>query len=184
VIASSFLRAKHWQVFLLLAVFPTIVRVAVLLVIEAKRSSWHDFAPLVFAYRGMMVFWFLCILAWLGSLGLFLSSLEKTGLSTDAPVFRSCLAYSGLCFPILIYKVPFLTQFTLLLRLILIACSIYLLYFVSRELVRYENDSSPSFSEHAKYFLFLWIFVAGVWVIQPKINELYGKMQFGSSSPD
>lgn len=151
-----------------------------MLLIPPRRWSWHDLGPIDFLYRGMMGLCFLCILAWLGSVGFFFSSLEKPEpeLRAETRFFRCSLVYSGvyvLCFPILIYNVLFLRQFTLLLHFIFIVCAIYILYFVSRSLAKNETGRPPTFSEHAKYFLFLWFFFGGVWVVQPKVNELYAK---------
>jgi len=150
-IESFFLRAKHWQVFLLLVVIPTIVRVAGVLLIPPRRWPWHDLGPIDFLYRGMMGLCLLCILAWLGSVGFFFSSLEKPELRAETRFFRCSLVYSGvyvLCLPILpilISNVLFLRQFILLLHFIFIVCVIYVLYFVSKSLATNGTGRSPSF---------------------------------------
>jgi hypothetical protein len=52
-------------------------------------------------------------------------------------------------------------------------CLFYLLYFVSKNLVLTEAGKQVSFYEYAGPFFLLWFFPMGVWIVQPKVNQLY-----------
>ncbi len=52
-------------------------------------------------------------------------------------------------------------------------CQFYSLYFVSKTQALAENARPVSLADYIGYFVGLWIFPVGVWIIQPRINRLY-----------
>ena len=50
---------------------------------------------------------------------------------------------------------------------------IYSWYFVSKSVALAENQRPVSFADYAGYFFAIWIFPIGVWIIQPRVNQLY-----------
>src|SRR6476646_6422976 len=54
-LADLFLRAKHWRLFLLLFVFPTLVELAATGYMPITLRSWRDLGPGGFIYLGLAV---------------------------------------------------------------------------------------------------------------------------------
>lgn len=98
-IANFFLRAKHWQIFLLLLVIPTIAEITAIGAIPSRIRSWHDFGPGALFFIGLAVLYLLCFLAWFGSMGLFFDSLVKPELKMQTQFFRFSLVYPAVYMP-------------------------------------------------------------------------------------
>jgi hypothetical protein len=176
-IANFFLRAKHWQIFLLLFAAPTVAEFSAIGVISATIRSWRDFGPGGFFFLGVMVLYLLCFLAWFGSMGLFFRSIVKPELRMETQFFRFALVYPVVYVPIFFFlvipdtRVP--VWIILSLHLACMVCLFYLPYFVSKNLVLAETGKQVSFYEYAGPFFLLWFFPIGVWIVQPKVNRLY-----------
>ena len=57
------------------------------------------------------------------------------------------------------------------LVLIINVCFIYLTIKLSRSLAWMEDNKKPDMVIIVKYFLLIWLFPLGVWIIQPKIRK-------------
>jgi len=51
-------------------------------------------------------------------------------------------------------------------------CMFYIIYFVSKTLKMAELQRNVSFSDYAGEFFLIWLYPIGIWFVQPKINEL------------
>ena len=76
-VANFFLRARHWQVFLLLFVVPTVAEFWAIDVVPSTIRSWHDFGSGGFFFLAVMMFSILCFLGCFGSIGFFFLSFVK-----------------------------------------------------------------------------------------------------------
>jgi hypothetical protein len=77
---SFFLRAKHWQLFLLLFLVPTILEIATAAYVPKTVRSLNDLGAGGLVYLGL---WFIataCIFVWLWAMGSFLNSIQKLGV--------------------------------------------------------------------------------------------------------
>ena len=123
--------------------------------------------------------YFLCFLAWFGSMGLFLRSIVKQELRMGMRFFRFALIYPVVYVPMFFLVVipePGAPAWVILaLHIACMACLFYLLYFVSKDLVFAETGKHVSFYEYAGPFFLLWFFPIGIWFIQPKVNRLYAE---------
>lgn len=166
--ADHFLRAKAWQVFLLFFVLFSIL----LAVPMPDRGTPTAFI----AFVALAVISEFCFLAWLWSMGSFLSSITQPASRLNVGLFRLALVYPPL------YIVAFLTLFEhslpalflviIPLHLFAMFCMLYTLYFVSKSLVLAEKGEPGAFI--GSFFL-IWFFPVGVWIIQPRINRLYAE---------
>jgi len=185
--ANFFLRAKHWQIFLLLFVLPAIAEFSAIGVIPGRIRSWHDFGPGGFFFLGVMLLFFLCFLAWYGSMGLFLCSIVKPEMRMKTQFFRFALAYQVIYVPIFFFLVIPDTGVPvwviLPLHLACMVCLFYVLYFASKNLVLAETGKQVSFYEYSGPFFLLWFFPVGVWIVQPKVNRLYAEKSRQKHSP-
>jgi hypothetical protein len=147
-IANFFLRAKHWQIFLLLFVVPTIAEFAAIGVIPARIRSWHDFGTGGFFFVGVMVLYFLCFLAWFGSMGLFFCSIVKPELRMKTKFSRFSLGYPlvyvFIFFSLVIPDNGLPVLVIVPLHFACMGCLFYLLYFVSKNLVLAETEKHAS----------------------------------------
>ena len=177
---SFFLRAKHWQLFLLLFLVPTILEIATAAYLPETLRSLNDLGGLV--YLGL---WFIataCIFVWLWAMGSFLNSIQKLGVRMNLSFFRVALVfvpvYLAVFFPVvLIAELP--SQITAPLYLFATFCIFYAFYFVARSLVTVNKGRQVPFGGYAKPLILLLLFPIGVWSIQPRINQLWARKSNG-----
>jgi uncharacterized RDD family membrane protein YckC len=175
-ITSFFLRAKHWQIFLLLV---GVGNVAILSCALATLRSPEDFLKIGLVFGAAMMLFMCCLLAWQWSMGSFLSSLVPPALRLNVGFFRFALIYPA------VYIIVFMSLFqSIATKPALFAvifpfhffatfCMLYLLYFVSKNLVLAETRKPASFPDYAGPFFLIWLFPIGIWFTQPRINRLY-----------
>jgi hypothetical protein len=51
-------------------------------------------------------------------------------------------------------------------------CIFYTLYFVAKTIKTVELQREVKFSDFAGEFFMIWFFPIGIWIVQPKINEM------------
>lgn len=180
VIGSFFLRAKHWQIFLLLVGIGFVGHVVFTLMLLATGRSPEDFEKIILLpFEAVMVLFMLCFLAWFWSMGSFLSSIVQPALRLRMGFFCFALLYPALY--IFVFFGLFQTTKPLLLAVLFplhffaMFCLFYDLYFVSKSLVLAETGRPASFYDYAGPFFLLWFFPIGVWFTQPRINRLYAE---------
>lgn len=184
-IAGFFLRAKHWQIFLLLFGVFFIGQIAVMSSFAAAARSPEDFGKVGLEFGVVMVLFMFCFLGWFWSMGLFLSSIVPASLRLRMGFFRFALIYPAVYIFAFIafFESPKPAMFALIFPFHLFAmfCMFYNLYFVSKSLVLAETGKRASFYDFAGPFFLIWFFPIGVWIIQPRINRLYA--QKGKAEP-
>jgi hypothetical protein len=172
VVASFFLRAKHWQIFLLLFGLYIVGAVA------ATAQSPPAIAKIGTLFGAVVVLAMFCTLAWFWSMGSFLSSIVHPALRPKMGFFRFALTYPALYIFVFIALFqsaatrPALFAVIFPFHFFAVFCMLYDLYFVSKNLVLAETSKSASFGDYAGPLFFLWFFPVGVWFIQPRINSL------------
>lgn len=66
------------------------------------------------------------------------------------------------------------------LHLFSMFCMFYCLYFVAKTIKTVELQRSVTFSDFVKEFLLAWFFPIGIWILQPRINNMI--KQYGDST--
>ncbi|WP_100616207.1 hypothetical protein [Confluentibacter citreus] len=61
------------------------------------------------------------------------------------------------------------------LHLFSMFCIFYSMYFVAKTIKTAELQRKVGFGDFAGEFFLLWFYFIGIWIIQPKVNKLYGK---------
>ena len=126
-----------------------------------------------------------CFLTWLWSLGSFLNARVQSSLRPRMRFFYFSLAYTPVAvfvFCILIEHFgPEVILVVFPLHLLAMACMVYLLYFVAKNLVLAERSRAGSFFEYVWVCILLWWFPIGIWFLQPRINRLYAQAPSPSS---
>jgi hypothetical protein len=173
-LADFFLRAKHWQLFLLLFVLPILVEIAAIGYLPTTMRSWRDLGPGGLIFLGLMWIDMLCLIAWLWAMGSFLNSLQKPGLTLKLPLFRVALLYPPV-YGVVFFLADLPAWAVLPLHLFALFCLFYCFYFVAKSLATVNKERQVSFSDYGKYLFLLYFFPIGVWLIQPRINQLRGQ---------
>jgi hypothetical protein len=178
-IESIFVRARHWQIFLLVVAVLAIGEFPVIGNFTAAVNPQEGYAGVfvVTEIATAVAAW--CFLLWLWSLGSFLNSIVPTAIRPGNKFFLFAVIYSALYVPVsmAIFQSinPKLFVATVPLSLLAVFCMFYNLYFAAKNLVIAETGRSASFSSYAGPFFLLWFFLIGVWFIQPRINRLYAE---------
>ena len=178
-VVNFFLRAKHWQIFLLIFVVPTIVEIAAMDYVPTTIGSWRDLGTGGFVYLGLLLLDALVLLAWLWALGSFLNSVQNPAIRLKPLFFRVAMvcgpAYLLIFFPA--FFTPGLVPIEIIVPLHLFAtfCMFYPFYFVAKGLAMVNKSRKVAFSDYAKPLLLLFLFPIGVWQIQPRINQHYAQ---------
>jgi hypothetical protein len=176
-IIGFFLRAKHWQVFVLMwgAYFlGTIALVG--LVPEGPVEN-----PLkvgLFSEAVMLPF-IVCFMGWLWSMGSFLFSISEPSLKLNIHYFRFAIIFPTLY---LLTALPFFLSHNskveaiiLPLHLLALFCLIYVFYFVSKSLVIAEKGETVTVNDYGLSLFLIFFSLIGIWLIQPRINGLYAR---------
>ena len=181
-VASLFLRAKHWQIFLLLFGALTAAELAMMSSIVATSTLENSGHINLILASGMLIFT-VCFLGWFWSMGSFLTSIVQPVLRLRMGFFRFAVVFPAIYIPVFIALLqnPNPTAFAVILPFHFFAmyCMFYLLYFVSKSLVLAETGKSASFYDYAGPFFLIWFYPVGVWIIQPRINRLYAQHEDG-----
>jgi len=178
-ITNFFLRAKHWQLFVLMWGTYFLGQVTI-------RSSFSiTTAPLEYPLKfglfiaAVMLPFVLCFMAWLWSLGSFLFVIVGDRDKLNFRLFRF-----GIIFPTLYLLIvsPFLFSPNLFVRTVIFPTHflmtfflIYAFYFVSKSLVIAEKGPAITFHDYLPSLFLLFVSIIGVWFIQPRINRLYAR---------
>ncbi len=175
-----FLKAKAWQVFLLIVAVPFGVQFSLM---GFLVSSIQTNPELAFKIMPIIMLLFMAIfLLWLWSLGVGLNKHIPEEIRPKLTFFKFGIIYSAAY--MVLFQVLFIDFSTsgeggsfmaiiLPLHLFAMYCMFYGLYFVSKNLVTYEELQPVKFSSFSEPFFLLWFFPIGIWFIQPRINKVY-----------
>jgi hypothetical protein len=178
-----FLRAKHWQIFLMLFGAFFVGQVAVICSIAVAARSAEDFGKFSQLLWVVTLPFMFGLLGWLWSMGKFLSSIIPSSLRLQIGFFRFALIYPAVyVFAFIAFfetRKPAMFALIFPFHLFAMFCMFYNLYFVSKSLVLAETGKPASFYDYAGPFFLIWFFPIGVWVVQPRINRIYAQKRSG-----
>lgn len=174
-IIRIFLRAKHWQIFILL--WGTYLAGQITLIFIIPLGPVAEPKKVGIIAEAIMLPFFVFFMGWIWSLGSYLYSISEWRLNLNFYVFRFAVCFSAL---FLLSGIPFLLSSTewelefiaIPVALFSMCCLLYSILFVAKTLTAVENREAVTSNEHAKYFILVFAFVIGIWIIQPKINRL------------
>jgi hypothetical protein len=177
-ITSLFLRAKHWQVFVL--VWGTYFIGTMVLVGSVPEGPVENPLTVGLFAEVVMLPSIACLMGWLWSMGSFLVSISEPSLKLSVHYFRFAIVFPTLYLltgsPIFLSRNS-TVEATILLPLHLLAmfCLFYVFYFISKSLVIAEKREALTFNDYALSLLLLFFSMIGIWLIQPRINRLYSR---------
>jgi len=179
-----FLKSKSWQVFILLVVLPFGVQGSVM---SFLFSSEEIDPAIVFQVMPILMLVFMVVfIVWFWSLGVGINKRISKAIKPKVKLFKFCIIYSAL------YMVVFQVFFQLTasgqspsgaiafifpLHLVGMFSMFYALYFVAKNIATFEQNKAVKFSDFSGPFFLLWFFPIGIWVIQPRINQIYANQE-------
>lgn len=190
---DRFLKAKHWQLFLLTFGIPMIFEFIVWFQF-IKRGSMSanmgvpevpdleiisDYMKFVSV---LMIFFMGALFGWFWSVAVGLQRIIPAELKLKVGLFRIVLLIPILY--LLLFLVFFMPAFTsgepnleifeiiFPLHLLAMACIFYSLYVVAKTFKTAELQREVTFSDFAGDFFLIWFYPIGIWIIQPKINKM------------
>jgi hypothetical protein len=190
-VTDFFLRAKHWQIFVLVWGTYFVGQMAIASSLPTTTGPFENPLKVGLFSEAVMVPFVVCLMGWLWSMGSFLFLIVKPTLKLNIGFFRFALTYSTLylltALPFFLSRNPAVEAVILPMHLLALFCLIHVLYFVSKSLVIAEQGKTVTFGDYALSLLLLSLSPIGVWLIQPRINRFYaerGARHFARVMPD
>ena len=184
---NTFLKLKHWQIFGLIACTYLAYQVAGKTTVSV---TWENTTTTVIYYSPLVILFIAVLWGWLYSIGVSLTQKTPDTVKMNLTMFKWCMifllsfllithlsAYLGF-FNSLFYNVrlTWITIFILIpLTLFSLFCIVYCFYFNGKALKAAELQSPVTFRDYAGEFCLFLLFPIGIWVIQPKLNEMFEK---------
>ncbi|WP_338770098.1 hypothetical protein WAF17_11240 [Bernardetia sp. ABR2-2B] len=201
---NKILEAKHWQLFFLLVGVPVglFLTIGVIIYSMLKDGTPPDpkkifevfsiikFFPLIIVLFTSLLF------SWFWSVANGLQSVVPTTVEMKTTKFRTfsiipLLYVSGFCVFIFVSiskikpqallqdlpQIPmeWLTPILLILHILSIFGIFYTMYFTAKTLKTVELQREVKFSDFVSEFFMFWFFPVGLWILQPRINEISEK---------
>lgn len=193
---NRFLKAKHWQLFLLTFGLPIIFQLFMMgfmfSSISAETSpdpetffEFFKFIPIIsIIYAGVFFGWF-----WSVVIGLQKKVPENIKMKVNRfkTFFFIPLAYFLLITLFMLIamdgfidnssesnRILIISIVTIIIPLHLFSmfCMFHTLYFAAKTFKTVELQREVSFSDFAGEFFMIWFYPIGIWIIQPKINKM------------
>ena len=176
-ITSFFLRAKHWQVFVLVwGAYFVGTMVLVGSVPEGPVENPLKVGPFTEVVMSPSI---VCLMGWMWSMGSFLVSISEPSLKLSIHYFRFAIIFPTLylltALPFFLSRNSTVEAIILPLHLLTMFCLFYVFYFISKSLVIAEKCEAVTFNDYALSLFLLFFSIVGIWLIQPRINRLYAR---------
>ena len=192
---NTFLKAKHWQLFGLMFGLPMLFQIIMMTSVFASIQSESNpdptemlkmmrFFPIIMiVYMGLFFSWF-----W--SIAIGLQNKVPKNVTMKTKRFKIFFFIPLLYILVLSFFIgnifngvieSQILDGAMMARMIGIILPLHLLsmfgifhslYFVSKTLKTVELQKKVSFSDFVGEFFMLWFYPVGIWIIQPKLNEL------------
>lgn len=180
---SFLLRLKHWQLFLLVIGIPFVLQIISLTTIIVAQD------PAIFlkVFPVLMIFFMGTMFGWFYALGTNLHKKLPNTVNMNLTRFKIFLFFPVvymLFIFIILFGVfsnmtsnegPPLWPMALILPLHFFSmfCIFYCLYFNAKSLKSVELQREVTFNDYAGEFFLLWFFPIGIWILQPRINNMF-----------
>ena len=181
---SLFLRLRAWQLFVLLFALPMLTQVTGTVLFAVTEQVGFFVAGWALAVLAMGLFG-----GWFWAMGTRLATLLPPSAPARLGWFKAGLRLAGAYLLLLIALVlvtasgaqpsfnPLWMLLILPLHLPSMAGIFYAVFFVARTLKAVELQRPVQLGDYLGEFFLLWFFPVGVWIIQPRINQLFADPQ-------
>ena len=198
-LTKRFLRAKHWQLFLLTFGIPMIFQFIMMGTMFASIGSGAPPDPTTFfsffsVFPVLMIIFVGTFFGWFWSIAIGLQNKIPANIKMKTGLFK-IFFFIPITY-MLLFSIGIATAMTGLsgmssrgeepniglvlgsmaiiipLHLFSMFCIFYCLYFVSKTFKTVELQRETTFSDFAGEFFLIWFYPIGIWIIQPKINKM------------
>lgn len=180
---KKLLLLKHWQIFTLM------IGLAVALQIPTLGMAIYSSEKLIFLFPVIMILATFLFLGWFYTLvtglhtklpssvvmnlnrfkiALFIPAIYMSVISIFMAIPHANISYNWMIKPSTAIIIFFLHIFSMF-------CIFYCLYYTAKALKSVEWQKPVNFGDFAGEFFLIWFFPLGVWIIQPRINNLFTK---------
>ena len=179
------LRLKHWQLFLLLIGLPLIMDI---ILIVTMITAENPFPSMIFIFPIVMIICMTIFFGWFYALGTNLHKRLPGSVKMNLTRFKIFLfipiAYILFICLFMIFvlnrtiadeEAPNVGLFGFIIPIHLFSmfCIFYCLYFNAKALKAVELQRPVTFGDFAGEFFLIWFYPIGIWIIQPRINNLF-----------
>lgn len=185
---NIFLKAKHWQLFILNFAIPFFLYLSgIVLMIGILAIQ-----PVQDPYIGLRFIPFFILIGllsavvqygWMWAAGMLLNKNLPEELRLNTVFFKICFFYPLIYLPIFFiilfaYLPPHSVMFPLAIIAIIpfhifaVFCSFYCYYFVARVIKTNEMGRHTTVSDYIAEIFMIWFYFIGIWILQPKINKM------------
>lgn len=155
-----FISAPAWQIFSL-CILPLIV-----------GSGLFALTASMTAFRFVLLFAIVVELLWIYSVSIYIK--QKYSNQITVPLTTQQVSLIYLLIHAFIFSMDLIPNDQLFLFTTMgIVANIYCVYFVSRILVMAEKERRVSFHDYVGTFFLVYIFIYGIWWLQPRVNRLH-----------
>ena len=184
---QKFLKAKHWQIFILTFGLPFLIQIIVMPI----ALTGNDPSIIMNVFPIIMILFIGGMLGWLWSVGIGLQDKIPDDLKMKTGAFKTFIIFPVVyLLLILIFMssvaggamengtepndtlIGSMAAVIIPLHLFAMFCMFYSLYFVAKTFKTVELQREVTFSDYAGEFFMIWFFPIGIWIIQPKINKM------------
>lgn len=193
---QTFLKAKHWQLFLVMIGIPMsfyfYFMFNIFSQIETRTQPDPNAVIDMFGFFPLIMTLFSCVFfGWFWSIVMGLQDKMPKDVNMNLKRFKIfffipliyilllMIAISGMFAGInsdgpsnLPTVFPLAFMLIIPLHLFSIFCMFHSLYFVAKTIKTVELQRETKFEDYAPEFFLLWFYIIGVWIVQPKINRL------------
>jgi len=199
---DRFLKAKHWQLFLLTFGLPFVLQMVVMIgVFSSMASGGVDNIATMFRYFSLfpviMIVFAGVLYGWYWSVGVGLQKKVPENIKMKVGRFKVFffiplvyILFFTLLFGLLFSRLidigafieegsgePPIALFSMFgiifpLHLFSMFCMFYNLYFVAKTIKTAELQRRVEFSDFVGEFFLTWFYPIGIWILQPKINKM------------
>ena len=192
---NKFLKAKHWQLFLLTFGIPMIFQIVMMGLMFSNFITQKNLDPAtMFNYMKFFPFILIVFVAiffgWFWSIAIGLQKKVPENVSMKVRKFKIFffipMVYMVFFFSFFFFSMNSLFSnpepnlvlmgglFAIVIPIHLFAmfCIFYSLYFVAKTIKTVELQRAVTFSDFAVEFFLIWFYPIGIWIIQPKINKM------------
>lgn len=180
------LRAKHWQLFIILFGLPVGIYVLLIIQLIASAQRGGSMPTSVLSAGAVLIIIFIIVIvtmiAWFWSIGVGLQEKISEPYKLKTAFFKVCLfAPYALSIFVMLFALSgdaFLLSPGLMIAVILpmqlfaMVAMLYNLYFTAKTIRTAELQRRVSFSDFAGEFFLIWFYPIGIWFIQPRLNRL------------
>jgi len=162
-----FLTAKHWQIFFLVAGIPIIGD----LFYDQTNSYVFSFHSVLTIISGVSFFtWLWSIESVIGKFRIAVNPIRSRQFKI---IFFAVIFYIAISLLLLLLTGAFLDNvYWFVLHFICVIFVLIIFYQCAKLIKQVELNREPDFAEFFLYFLLIWFFPLGIWVMQPKLNRI------------